>query len=342
MASQSNNQVVPIARSCIESAQDIYRIVTANPPEGGAVVNIPVERLQSLQNDGQRLCRFSREQEGLFRSNERKQQMKFESLAREKKAHESEKNRQQKELRSFESKKNTLLQEKRHRQSTLDNERSNLSNAQREFSNAQDRLEKEKDKRNDAKAGATFVGAFVGFLVGGPVGAVIGASAGFTGTTIITELEGKVDDARRNVDECRSKISNAEANCRFADSSFQSMQPQIDSCQRSINECEASIRRCTADSENVHEEIGSVRQTLVFISEAIRLWNIFENLSQNATEQTRQLQEILQIVQRTQRYDFIGSNGARSTANSFLEAWNNLFAEHNVPPVFSTTQARIH
>ena len=56
---KGNNQVVPIAQACIKAAQEIYRIISAAPPpEGGAVVNIPVEKLQTLQRDGQRLSRF--------------------------------------------------------------------------------------------------------------------------------------------------------------------------------------------------------------------------------------------------------------------------------------------
>ena len=342
MASQSNNQVVPIARSSIEAAQDIYRIVTANPPEGGAVVNIPVERLQTLQNNGQRLSEFSMEQEGLFKNKVRTLQMKLESLTRGKERQELEKNHQQVNLRSFKSKKDSLFQEKNHCQSTLDNERSNLSNAERELSNAQDKLRREKDKETDTRVGATFGGAVLGLLLGGPIGLVVGTSAGLAVSNLIIELKGKVENAERNVDRCRRGVSNAEAKFRSADSSFRSMQPQINSCQRSIDTCEASIRRCTADSEKVHREIGLVRQTLAFIKDAIRLWNIFENLSQNASEQTRQFEEILQMVQETHTYDFIGSDGARSEANSFLEAWTNLFAEHNIPPVFSTTQASIH
>uniref|UniRef100_A0A1X7UYG0 Uncharacterized protein n=1 Tax=Amphimedon queenslandica TaxID=400682 RepID=A0A1X7UYG0_AMPQE len=339
---ESSNQVVPIAQSCIEAAQDIYRAVSTNPPEGGAGVNIPVERLQTLQNDGQRLSRFSKEQEGLFKKKETEQQLEFESLTREKGKHELEKNRQQKNLISLESRKDGLLQEKNYHQSSLDNARSALSSATSGLHHAEERLNKsKKDRKKKKKRGGLF-GAAIGFVVGGPAGAAVGAGLGVAGSALISELEGKVDEARRNVDRCQREVSNAEANCHTANSSFQGMQPQIDSCQRSINDCEASIRRCTADSEKVHEEIGSVRQSLAFISEAIRLWNIFENLSHNATEQTRQFEEILKIVQSTQRYDFIGSSGARSTAISFLEAWNNIFAEHNVPPVISTMQASIN
>ena len=341
MASQSNNQVVPIARALIESAQDIYRIVTANPPEGGAVVNIPVERLQTLQHDGQRLSRFSREQESLFRDREREQKMELESLTREKARYEQEKSRKQVNLRSLESQKSKLLQERNNHQSTLNTARSTLSSAESALRNAQDELRRRESDRSDTKAVASFFGALLGAPFG-PAGMAAGASLGFAGSTVITELRGRVDDARRNVDGCQREVSNAEANCRSADSSFQSMQPQIVSCQRSINECEASIQHCTADSNRKQKEIGSVRQTLEFISEAIRLWNIFENLSQNAIEQTSQFEEILQMAQSTQSYDFIGSNGAHSTANSFLEAWNDLFAEHNVPPVFSITQTSIH
>ena len=336
MASQSNNQVVIIAQSCIEAAEDIYRIVTANPPEGGAVVNIPVERLQTLQHDGQRLSEFSKEQEGLFKKKETEQQLEFESLTKEKEKHELEKNREQKNLTSLKSRQNSLLQDKSNHQSTLDSKRSNLHNAEGELSNARSKLSREKDKETDAKVGATVGGAIAGFLIGGPFGLFAGAAAGSAVSGLISELQGKVEKAERNVDRRRTEVRNAEENCRSAESSLQSIQPQIDSCQISIDEHQALMNRHAADSEKVHEEIGSVRQSLAFISEAIRLWKMFENLSQNATERTRQFEEILQIVQSTQRYDFIGSDGARSTANSFLEAWNDLFAEHNVPPVFST------
>ena len=208
---------------------------------------------------------------------------------------------------------------------------SRKTSAENQLSNAEENLRREKSKETDTKVGGTIVGTLLGTFFG-PVGLLVGSTAGFIGSTLITELQGKVDDAQRNVERCCSEVSNAEANLSSVCYSLRLVEEQLNSCQTSLNDNETKIANCAAESDSIHKKIGSIKNTLEFINEAIHKWGIHVTISQDATEQTRYLEEIIRDTQTKRNYEFIASNGTRSSVTSFMEAWRQ-FVREQVPPI---------
>ena len=155
-------------------------------------------------------------------------------------------------------------------------------------------------------------------------GVILGAGA--------AEVSMSLGDAERHVENYRREISNIEVRLRFANESLQSVESDLSSYEESIKQCKEAISQCAAQSDDLHEKIGSIKKLLAFINEAIYLWGIFENMSHNATEQTRHLEEIIQITQDTKEYEILMSDGVTKITATFLEAWER-FVEHEAPPI---------
>lgn len=340
MAASQN--LVSQSEHYIGVAQETYGIImNSRTAVGGAVATAIAQRLQSLKRPGQELLEFTREQERIFKGQKESYEEEIESLTRDKAKHELEKRKWESKKNSLESQKASLVQDRNNHECTLRNAQSRKNSAENELSNARENLRREESKATDAKVGGTFGGALLGLLIGGPVGMAVGAAAGLGGSALITELRGKVDDAQRNVERCRNEVSNAESNLNSVRSSLQSVEGQLSNCQASLNSNETKIRKCAAQSDSIHNKIGSIKNTLVFINDAIRLWSIFVNISQNATKQTRYLEEIIRITQMTRNYELIASNGTRIAARSFMEAWQQ-FLRQEVPPIAATSQRTLH
>ena len=338
----SNQHLVSQAEIHIEVAQETYGIImNSHSAVNEAVTTEIAQRLQSLGCPAQELLEFTREQERSFKRQKKSYEEEVESLTRNKAEHELAKRRWESKKNKLESQKEYLVRDRNSYESTVRNAESRKNSAENELSNARENLRREESKKTDAKVGGTFGGALLGFLIGGPVGMAVGATAGLAGSTLITELQGKVDAAQRNVERCCSEVSNAKENLSSVRSSLKSVERDLSNCQASLNDNETRIRKCAAQSDSIHKKIGSIKNTLGFINDAIRLWSIFVNISQNATEQTRYLEEIIQITQMTRNYELIASNGTRIAARSFMEAWRQ-FLRQEVPSVTATSQRTLH
>ena len=320
-------------------AQETYElIINSRTAANEAVTTKIAQRLQFLRRPGQELLKFSREKERSFKRQKESYEEEVESLrTRDKAKHELEKRKWESKKNSLESQKESLMRDKNNYECTLRDAQSRKTNAESKLRNAKENLRREESKKTDAKAGGAFGGALLGALIGGPVGMVVGAAAGLGASALITELRGKVDDAQRNVERCRSEVSNAEASLNSVRYSLQSVEGELSSCQTSLNK----IKKGAAESDSIQKKIASVKNKLGFINDAIHFWSIFVNISQDATERTRYLEEVIQITQTTRNYELIASNGTRIAARSFMEAWRQLYGLQ-VPPITATSQRTLH
>ena len=338
-ASQS---LISQSERCIEVAQETYGIImNSHTAIGLAVTTEIAQRLQSLRHPGQELLEFTREQERILKRQKESYEKEVESLTRDKAKHELEKKKWESKKNSLESQKASLVRDRNNHECTLRNAQSRKNSAESQLSNARENLRREESKKTDAKVGGAFGGALLGLLIGGPVGMAVGASAGLAGSTLITELQGKVDAAQRNVERCRSEVSNAEASLNSVRYSLQSVEGQLNSCQASLNDNESKIRKCASQSDSIHKKIGSIKNTLGFINDAIHLWGEFVTISQDATEQTSHLEEIIRTAQMTRNYQLVASNGTKIDAGSFMEAWQQ-FLRQEVPPIATTSQRTLY
>ena len=326
------------AESYIEMAEDTYELIISSRTAANEALTIEIaQRLQSLRRPGEELLTFINIEKSSFMRQKESCEEEIESLTRDKAKHELEKRKWESKKNSLESQKASLVQDRNNRECTLRDAQSRKNSAENQLSNARENLRREEAKKTDAKVGATFGGALLGLLIGGPVGLAVGATAGFAGSTLITELQGKVDAAQRNVERCRSEVSNAEASLNSVRYSLQSVEGQLNSCQASLNDNESKIRKCASQSDSIHKKIGSIKNTLGFINDAIHLWGIFMNIPENATEQTSYLEEIIQITQMKRNYELIASDGTRIKATSFMEAWRQFLGLPQQVPSTTTT-----
>ena len=337
-----NQHLISQAEIHIGVAQETYELIIKSRAAANEAVTTKIaQNLQSLRSPGQELLDFTKEQKTSLERQKESYEGDVESLTRDKEKHELEKREWKSKKNSLESQKASLVRDRNNHECTLRDAQSRKNSAENQLSNARENLRREESKATDAKVGGTVGGALLGALIGGPVGFFVGATAGLAGSTLITELRGKVDDAQRNFERCRNEVSSAEASLNSVRSSLQSVEGQLSSCQTSLNENETKIDKCAAESDSIHKKIGLIRKTLGFINDAICLWGKFVTISKDATEQTSHLEEIIQIIQMTRNYEFIASNGTRSSATSFINAWQQ-FVRQQVPPIIATSQRTLH
>ena len=326
------------AELLIQVAEDTYELIISSCTAANEALTTEIaQRLQSLRHPGQELLEFTKEQKTSFERQKESYEEEVESLTRVKAEHELRKRKWESKKNSLESQKESLIRDRNNHECTLRDAQSRKTSAENQLSNARENMRREESKETDAKVGGAFGGALIGALIGGAVGAAVGATTGFAGSTITTGLQGKVDDAQRNVERCRSEVSNAEANLSSVRYSLQLVEGQLNNCQASLNDNETKIANCAAESDSIHKKIGSIKNTLGFINDAIHLWGIFVNILQNATEQTSHLEEIIQITRMARNYELIASNGTRIKATSFMEAWPQFLGlPQQVPSTITT------
>lgn len=311
--------IISKARSCIETAQETYRIITASQEQDTAAVARADIELQSLKENGKYLLQFSKRQEITLQKKEEEYEEEIKKLNQEKGTVETKKQNFILQKSSLEAQQSGLRSTRDTHQWTLGNAQSSLRDAEARLRDAQDKLSRAKSERDSTKAKGMGIGAGLGLLFLGPFGAFAGAALGTAVGTDISDKE--VKDAESIVDSRSSRVSNAKAELANADHRLKDVNNEIRSYQELISQCEAEIRKWDDKSKSLHEKIGNIKKSMVFIKEAVRLWGIIENISLDATERTSHLKMIIQIALETNKYNLITAKGTKIAAKSFLEAW---------------------
>lgn len=306
--------VISKARSCIETAQEIYRIITASEEQHAAAVERVDIKLQSLEEDGHYLLLFSQRQKNALQKKEKEYEEEIKTLSKERGKVETEKQKSMSQKSSLEAQQSSLRSTRDTHQRKLNDAQSSLSNAEAELRDAQDKLRRARNERKSTKAKGMGTGAFVGFLLLGPIGAVAGAAAGTAAGKAISD--GEVNNAQSAVEVCRSRVSNAEAELANADCALQDVNNQISRCKAKIHDCEDK-------SKILHSTTGNIQESIVINKKDIHVWGVIGNMSQNATEQTSYLKMIMQNASKT-KYNLVTSDGTKNAAKLFLEAWKKL------------------
>lgn len=325
--------IISRAKSCIETAQENYRIIAASEVQNTAAVARVDRELQRLKEDGQYLLGFSQRQEIELQKKEKEYKKEVEALSKERGKVETEKQKSMSQKSSLEAQQSSLRSTRDTHQRALNDAQSSLSNAEARLRDAQDKLTRAKGERGSTQAKGMGTGAALGLLFLGPVGAFIGAATGAAVGTAISDEE--VKDAESVANSCSSRVSNAKTDLANADSALHGVNDQIRSYQESIKECEAKIRVCDGKSKNLHDKISNIKGSLAFVKKAIYVWGNFGNMSHDATERTSHLKMIIQIASETNEYNLVTSDGTKIAAKSFLEAWEK-FARQETLLVITT------
>lgn len=346
MAYNKKQVVANKARTCIEAAQEAQKLINQSGHHHG--IHNPFQQanrlLTSLQKDGKFLYDFATQQMKSFEEEETGQKEKMEALNLMKGKYEHKK-------RSLESRKSRMESDKRQEEVILSSAYSRKRTADHELQKAKDEVETMEQKFGKRFAAGTVGGTVTGILggagagagigaligiVGGPIGIPVGAivgsiiggtagvGAGATGGSLATlkYLINKEEEAEEHAKKCQNDVKKAENNIFAAKRTLETLESEI-------NDCESSIRKCSLEVKQAQNEVRKMKETIAFMKDAVHLWELFKNLSQDATSETEILQQIIQQAEQSKRYHIFTSDGGVSTlASSFLEAWEQVTMHH--------------
>ena len=348
MAYNKKQVVANKARNCIEAAQEAQRLINQSGHHRG--IHNPFHQanrlLTSLQEDGKFLYEFATQQMKSFEKEEIRQKEKMEASNLKKGECEHKK-------RTLESEKSRMESDKRQEEVKLSSAYSKKRTADHDLQKAKDEVETMEQKFGKRLAAGTVGGTVTGILggagagagigaligiVGGPIGIAVGAAvgsiiggsagvgAGLTGGSLATlkYLINKEEEAEEHAKKCQNDVEKAENNIIAAKRTLETFESKI-------NNSESSIRKYSLEVKQAQNEVRKMKDTIAFMKDTVHLWELFKNLSQDATSRTEILQEILQLAEESKRYHIFTSDGGASTlASSFLQAWEQVTMHHQL------------
>ena len=229
---------------------------------------------------------------------------------------------------------------------------SELQKAQKQVNDAQRLLEaaeKEREKNKGFSAGAGVgSGVAAGVAVGaiaGPLGAVIGGVAGAfvgaaTGIAIGDAISGveKAEANLKQAKECSGMRSCKLRDCKTAvQECIQERDREISRLSNKISTLEKEIGLLDQERTRCHDEVGTIRELIVFLKKASVFWSEFEIAVNSGTGRTDLLQTLMdRATAKDQSYlrRFFRSLGLQTSVSSFIEAWNeveNIVRDGNLP-----------
>jgi DNA repair exonuclease SbcCD ATPase subunit len=206
-----------------------------------------------------------------------------------------------------ESRKNLVRLEARKScmQDEFGQENRNLLSAQKELDD-----EHKRKKSREAGATAGVVATAVMGIVSPPtlfvtVPAVMGLGA------LVVNAEEKVANAQRKVRDKKSSIS--------------SLKDDISLQKRTIQEHEQKISKLKADHQEVMEQRGDLRSTIVFIQQAINFFNFLISSTEAGSQRANLLHKIVSKLHEKQEFTIHSSRvRVQTIAWSFRDAWNQV------------------
>lgn len=301
----SNNQLVLKGQACIQAAKGAYDLIYTEKDTKKAV-----ECLSVLKQDAKLLQKAAEESKKEGAAEERELEKEIDRLTKEKDSYDMTVSRLNKERKDEEYK---LSQQRQ----TLSNAESDLRDAQSLLADAESELRRAKEKEKVAMAAAVTAGVLVGLVTFGIGGAAVAGAAAAGITALVHEIEGKVDKARDKIGSRKNDISRAQ-------SAISSSQQTLSNIERKISDYNGRIANTERQMKEVHEKISENKPTLAVHRQALELWELFAQASENAAETTERLEKIIQKANEKQDLKIITSNGTVKIAKSVVEAWEEI------------------
>ena len=301
----SNNQLVLKGQACIQAAKNAYNLIyTQKDTEKAA------ECLSVLKEDAKLLQSAAEESKEKGAGKERELEQEIDRLTKEKDGYDLTVSRLNKERKDEEYK---LSQQRQ----ALSNAESDLCDARSLLSDAESELRRAKEKEKVAMTTAVTTGVVVGLFTFGIGGAAIAGAAAAGITALVQEIEGKVKKAR-------DKIRSRENDVSRAQSAISSSQQALSNIQCKISDYNGRIATTERRMKEVHDKISENKPTLAVHRQALELWELFAQASENAAETTQRLEKIIQKANEKQNLKIVRSNGTIKIAESVVEAWEEI------------------
>jgi iron only hydrogenase large subunit-like protein len=207
-----------------------------------------------------------------------------------------------------------LNEEKRCEEHELTRQRRALLNAEYDLHGAQSLLAHEEADLRLARATGAGESTTVAVTMGAMFGLAGAITSGFGGDGAaalkLAELALTIREIERRVDMAKSSVGSRESDVSRAQSAISSTQKSLSDIQNRISDYNARIHR-----------LSEIEPTLAVHRQAVELWKLFVQGSENTAGTMKCLGEILQKANAKQ---IAQSSGSVTIAKSFVEAWEEI------------------
>ena len=179
-----------------------------------------------------------------------------------------------------------------------------------------DRAERQKAKAEKKKDGA-IVGTVGGGLAATLLGIAFPPSLLVTVPAVATIGTVAIVEADKAVDECKEKIRSREQD-------IEREICQIKQANTEIAEIEREVLRLNERQNHLYQERGAVRNTIVFLEQAVTYFGNLHVAVEGGQQRTDVLFKILGKANERQEYKILDSKGTVTVVNSFAEAWKRV------------------
>jgi chromosome segregation ATPase len=301
----SENQLVLKGQACIVAARSAYDLIYTQKNMGKAA-----ECLSALREDAVELQGVAEKNKESSATKERELEEEIDRLTKEKDGYDLTVSRLNEERRNEEYR---LSQQRQ----TLSNAESDLCDARSMLADAEADLRRAREKEAATMTTAVTTGLVVGLFTFGIGGVIAGAGVGAGIAALINEIEGRVDKAK-------SRIRSRESDVSSAQNAISSTQQSLSNIQCRISDYNGRITTNERRMMELHKKISENKPSLAVHRQALELWGLLAQASENAAGSTKRLGEILQKADKKQNMKIVRSNGTVTIAKSFVEAWEEI------------------
>ena len=301
MASQFS--VVKKGKDCLRDANDILtQIKSGNSVEVLEKLSLLKQAAITLENEADYLVKRLEKVDKLYQEKDAGLSHKVGELG----VRENQLNSQKQNIESSLAGLRSVLRDK---ESQLSCAESNLQAAERKLKDA------EKEEKN-IQVGATVGGALLGLITSG-AGFLVGAAAGASAGAIVNACRDEVKDARSALDRRRADVESARSAIRQSES-------QISSLQSEINSLSSQIHSREQQRAQFHKLRDEIKAAIPIVKKFTLFWEMFKLLSSEGGNRTALLEKIVAVAHEKGDYHALQSAGNQHTANTFLEAWEEI------------------
>ena len=196
-----------------------------------------------------------------------------------------------------------LNQSKCRNEALLEDERRTLYEAERKKREAE-------SKKDDA-----VVGTVAGGVAAGILGVIFPPSLIVTVPAVATAGAISITDAVKAIDRCKERISDIERSIDREKQEIINANCTIDNLQKEISELNAA-------QTALYEELGQIRETFVFLQNAVTYFSeIHDAVTTAGKQKTDLLHKIIEKACKKKQYRILNSRGGQIVFNSFVDAW---------------------
>ena len=165
-------------------------------------------------------------------------------------------------------------------------------------------------------------GAAIGGAVGGGVGAVVlgilfPPSLAVTVPAVATSVTIAIKEAEKAIDRAKERISDAQ-------SDISRENRRISAANEKINNIQREISTLIEGRDDLHNQVGKMRKKVVFLQQAVTFFGKLQVSVRSGGSETQLLHDIVDMANKEEEYEVLGSDGCISVVHSFGAAWKKV------------------